>query len=90
MLTIQKKTATNPMVFFGHLHLPGVAPPGYDPSRGTVSFLPRNDPLAPRGTRRIRIKSVVVPPAPSRPDAQWLNPLPLDMEVPCFLLRGLY
>lgn len=54
---------------------------GYDPSRGTVSFLPRNDPLAPRGTRRIRIKSVVVPPAPSRPDAQWLNPLPLDMEV---------
>eukprot|EP00913_Durusdinium_trenchii_P033497 g31361.t1 len=54
---------------------------GYVPNVGTVTTLPRNDPLAPAGTRRIRIKSAVVPPAPSRPDAQWLYPLPLDMEV---------
>lgn len=54
---------------------------GYVPGRGYATFLPRNDPLAPAGTRRVRIKSAFQAPAPSRPDAQWLYPLPLDMEV---------
>ena len=51
------------------------------PGKGYATFLPRNDPLAPAGTRRVRIKSAFQAPAPSRPDAQWLYPLPLDMEV---------
>lgn len=54
---------------------------GFVPGHGMVTFLPRNDPLAPAGTRRVRLKSALQPPLPSRPDAQWLYPLPLDMEV---------
>jgi len=54
---------------------------GFVPGHGMVTFLPRNDPLAPAGTRRVRLKSALRPPLPSRPDAQWLYPLPLDMEV---------
>lgn len=57
---------------------------GFVPGHGMVTFLPRNDPLAPAGTRRVRLKSALRPPLPSRPDAQWLYPLPLDMEVASF------
>ena len=54
---------------------------GFSPEHGTALYLPRNDPLAPFGTRRVRIKSTWQPPLPSRPDANWLYPIPFDFEV---------
>ena len=54
---------------------------GYVPGKGIAGYLPRNDALAPAGTRRVRVKSNLQPPPPSRPDAQWLYPIPFDFEV---------
>ena len=54
---------------------------GYLPQNGAVMYLARNDPLAPKGTRRVRIKHTLQPPLPSRPDANWLYPIPFDFEV---------
>lgn len=54
---------------------------GWVPGNGVAAYLPRNDALAPAGTRRVRIKSSLEPPSPSRPDSQWLYPVPFDFEV---------
>eukprot|EP00437_Effrenium_voratum_P006675 CAMPEP_0181435656 /NCGR_PEP_ID=MMETSP1110-20121109/20446_1 /TAXON_ID=174948 /ORGANISM="Symbiodinium sp., Strain CCMP421" /LENGTH=784 /DNA_ID=CAMNT_0023559199 /DNA_START=43 /DNA_END=2397 /DNA_ORIENTATION=+ len=54
---------------------------GWVPGNGVAAYLPRNDALAPAGTRRVRIKSSMEPPSPSRPDSQWLYPVPFDFEV---------
>ncbi|CAJ1379659.1 unnamed protein product, partial [Effrenium voratum] len=56
--------------------------PDWDQKKGTITLTPRNDALSPRGrTRRLRMKFTVTPPLPSRPDSQWIYPLPLDMEA---------
>eukprot|EP00434_Breviolum_minutum_P041387 symbB.v1.2.036815.t2/scaffold5285.1/size28895/2 len=68
---------------FGDLHWPSLEDlvSGAPPTTMTANWMPRNDAMAPAGTRRVRVKAGAMPPPPSRLDARWLYPLPFDFEI---------
>lgn len=57
---------------FGDLHWPSLEDlvSGAPPTTMIANWMPRNDAMAPAGTRRVRVKAGAMPPPPSRLDAR--------------------
>lgn len=54
---------------------------GFDPKEGSVDQIFRNDALGPPGQRADILIFQWFPPAPVRPEAAWLHPLPLTIKL---------